>query len=366
MGIFDFIKGQLIDVIEWVDESRDTIVWKYPDQDREIKMGAQLTVRESQVAIFINEGKLADVFEPGRYELTTRNMPILTTLKSWKHGFNSPFKVDIYFVNTKVFTDQKWGTKQPILMRDPDFESVRVRAFGSFSFRVSDAAKFFRNFAGTDPHVTSDEILEQFRTAVVSKFTSAVAKSGKSILDLASHYTELGDQLLPSLKPDFEEFGTTLTKFYIENISLPEEVQKEIDRQNMEMRKKRKSMQIDNEMEFQKMANRVNLSQNVDDMNKFVQFQAGISMEKEGGSETGNMMKNAMEMGLGMNMMQQMMNNMQQMQNPQNQKSNQTPPQKETKEQIMATLKELADLKTAGILTEEEFNEKKKDLLSRL
>ncbi len=164
MGILDTFRNEFIDIIEWTDNTQDTIVWKFPRFQNEIKTGAQLTVRESQVAVFLNEGKLADVYQPGRYELSTQNMPILSTLKGWKYGFNSPFKVDIFYVNTKQFTDQKWGTKNPITLNDPRFGMIEIRAFGNFSFRVTDAGKFMKEIVGTDGQFTTEEISSQLRT----------------------------------------------------------------------------------------------------------------------------------------------------------------------------------------------------------
>ena len=203
MGILDAIKGQLIDVIEWTDNSGKTMVHKYDMNGKEIMMGAQLTVRESQVAIFVNEGELADVFEPGRYELKTSNMPILTALKSWKYGFNSPFKADVYFVNTKQFLDMKWGTSNPVMMRDAEFGMIRVRAFGIYSFRVSDPVKFL---------------------------SDAIAESKIPALDLAANYDELADYAMKAINPKLADLGLMLCSFVIENISLPEEVEKSIDK----------------------------------------------------------------------------------------------------------------------------------------
>ncbi|MCS6904941.1 MAG: SPFH domain-containing protein [Bacteroidia bacterium] len=357
MGLFDFIKGQFIDVIEWVDETRDTLIWKFPDQDREIKMGAQLTVRESQVAIFVNEGKMADVFQPGRYELVTRNMPILTSLKSWKHGFNSPFKVDIYFVSTRQFSNMRWGTRQPIMVSDPEFSLVPLRAFGTFNFRVTDAARFFREFAGTDPHVTTDEILEHFRSKVVTEFSNALKKSGKSLVEINFKAQELGAELLPILQPDFNDIGLQLTQFNVESVSLPEEIQKALTEQDLEARRIRKTMGASNEMELQKMMGQANISQQVQDVDKFLKFQTGLGMEKGGESSGGDMMKTMFQM----QMAQQMMQNMN---NPS--AANASTNNAQTREQILATLKELGELKAAGILTEEEFDAKKKELLSRL
>jgi membrane protease subunit (stomatin/prohibitin family) len=228
MGILDTFRNEFIDIIEWTDNSQDTIVWKFPRFQNEIKTGAQLTVRESQVAIFLNEGKLADVYQPGRYKLTTENMPILATLKGWKYGFNSPFKVDIYYVNTKQFTDQKWGTKNPITLNDPRFGMIEIRAFGNFSFRVTDAGKFMKEIVGTDAHYTTEEIQGQLRTLVVTKLMDAIAESGLKIEQFASNLDELSKFGTEKLSDDFDAYGLKVTSLLVENISMPEEVKKEI------------------------------------------------------------------------------------------------------------------------------------------
>lgn len=228
MGILDTFRNEFIDIIEWTDNTQDTLVWKFPRFQNEIKNGAQLTVRESQAAIFLDEGKLADVFQPGRYQLTTANMPILTTLKGWKYGFNSPFKVDIYFVNTKQFTDQKWGTKNPITLNDPRFGMIEIRAFGNFSFRIVDAGKFMKEIAGTDREFTTDEISGQLRTLVVTKLTNAIGDSHLKIEEYASNLEALSKFASEKLSEDFEAYGLKVTSVLVENISMPEEVKKEI------------------------------------------------------------------------------------------------------------------------------------------
>jgi len=228
MGILDTFRNEFIDIIEWTDNSQDTIVWKFPRFQNEIKTGAQLTVRESQVAVFLNEGKLADVYQPGRYKLTTENMPILATLKGWKYGFNSPFKVDVYYVNTKQFTDQKWGTKNPITLNDPRFGMIEIRAFGNFSFRVTDAGKFMKEIVGTDAHYTTEEIQGQLRTLVVTKLMDAIAESGLKIEQFASNLDELSKFGTEKLSDDFDAYGLKVTSLLVENISMPEEVKKEI------------------------------------------------------------------------------------------------------------------------------------------
>ena len=230
MGIIDKIKGQLIDVIEWTDNSGKTMVHKYDMNGKEIMMGAQLTVRESQVAIFVNEGEIADVFEPGRYELQTSNMPILTALKSWKYGFNSPFKSDVYFVNTKQFLDMKWGTSNPVMMRDSEFGMIRLRAFGIYSFKVAEPVTFLKEVFGTSELFTVDGVEGQIKRTLVSGLSDAIAESKIPALDLAANYDELSSYALKAINPKIAALGLTLCSFVIENISLPEEVEKSMDK----------------------------------------------------------------------------------------------------------------------------------------
>ncbi len=230
MGILSAIKGQLIDVIEWSDSSAKTMVHKYDMNGKEIMMGAQLTVRESQVAIFVNEGELADVFEPGRYELKTSNMPILTAIKSWKYGFNSPFKSDVYFVNTKQFLDMKWGTSNPVMMRDAEFGMIRLRAFGIYSFRVSDPVTFLKEVFGTSALFTVEGVEGQIKRTLVSGLSDAIAESKIPALDLAANYDEIANYAMENINPKLAPLGLTLCSFVIENISLPEEVEKSMDK----------------------------------------------------------------------------------------------------------------------------------------
>ena len=230
MGILNAIKGQLIDVIEWSDSSNRTMVHKYDMNGKEIMNGAQLTVRESQVAIFVSEGQLADIFEPGRYELKTSNMPILTALKSWKYGFNSPFKCDVYFINTKQFLDLKWGTSNPVMMRDAEFGMIRLRAFGIYSFRVSDPETFLKEVFGSSALFTVDGVEGQIKRTLVSGLSDAIAESKIPALDLAANYDELADFAMRNINPKLASLGLTLCSFVIENISLPEEVEKTMDK----------------------------------------------------------------------------------------------------------------------------------------
>lgn len=230
MGLFNFLKGQFIEVIEWTNSDLDTIVYRFPVMNKEIKMGAKLTVRESQVAIFVNEGQIADVFAPGLYELTTQNLPILTKLKSWKYGFNSPFKAEVYFVNTRQFTNQKWGTTNPVMMRDPEFGMLRLRAFGIYSFKVLDPVIFMKEIFGTSEIFDTEHINGQLKRLIVSGMSDLLAETNIAALDLARYYDELGEQSTLKLKSRFEAMGLSLTNVIIENISLPEEVEKVMDK----------------------------------------------------------------------------------------------------------------------------------------
>ena len=230
MGILNMIKGQLIDVIEWTDSSSKTMVHKYDMNGKEIMMGAQLTVRESQAAVFVNEGQLADIFGPGRYELSTSNMPIMTALKSWKYGFNSPFKSDVYFVNTKQFLDMKWGTSNPVMMRDAEFGMIRLRAFGIYSFKVSNVEAFLKECFGTSSLFTVDGVEGQIKRTIVSGLSDAIAESKIPALDLAANYDELATYTMNAVNPKLAPLGLTLCSFVIENISLPEEVEKTMDK----------------------------------------------------------------------------------------------------------------------------------------
>ncbi|PYS52200.1 MAG: hypothetical protein DMF68_02345 [Acidobacteria bacterium] len=230
MGIFDAIKSQFIEVIEWLDESGNTMLYRFPVRGQEIKNNAQLIVRESQVAVFVYEGQIADVFTPGRYSISGGNTPILTKLGAWKYGFNSPFKSEVYFANTKQFTDLKWGTMNPIMMRDADFGMVRLRAFGIYSIRVADPRAFIKEVTGTNGHFETEDIEGQLKRTLVSGFTDALGESKIPALDLASNYDELGQFCRNKLNEEFKSYGLELTKFFVENISLPPEVEAAMDK----------------------------------------------------------------------------------------------------------------------------------------
>ena len=261
MGIFSMLTNQLVDVIEWKDDSNDTMVYRYEHNGKEIMMGAQLTVRESQVAIMVNEGKLADVFQPGRYELSTQNMPIMTALKSWKYGFNSPFKAEVYFINTKQFLDQKWGTSNPVMMRDAEFGMIRLRAHGIYSFRVSDPVAFLKEVFGTNAYMTVEGVTGQIKHTLVSGLSDAIAQSKIPALDLAANYDDLSHYALNTLSPRIANLGLKLESFVIENISLPDEVEKAMDR--------RTSMGV------------------VGDLNQYAQYQAAEAMREAANNPNG-------------------------------------------------------------------------------
>ncbi len=229
MGLMDRIRGEFIDIVEWTDDSRDTIVWRFPRYENEIKMGAKLVVRESQTAVFVNEGQIADVFTPGTYTLETQNLPVLSTLKGWKYGFHSPFKAEVYFVTTRQFTDLKWGTQNPVIVRDPEFGMVRLRAFGAFAARVVDAAALLRELAGTDPQFRTEEVQEYLRQLIVGRLATALATAGVPMLDLASRQDGLGARLAGALTEELAPVGIAVPKFIIENISLPPEVEAAVD-----------------------------------------------------------------------------------------------------------------------------------------
>ena len=230
MGIFDFLTGEFIDVIHWVDDTRDTMVWRFEREDHEIKYGAKLTVREGQAAVFVHEGQLADVFTPGLYMLETNNMPILTTLNHWDHGFKSPFKSEIYYVNTTRFSDLKWGTKNPIMLRDPEFGPTRIRAYGTYAVRVSDPAKFLTEIVGTDGEFTMDEISYQIRNIIVQEFSRVIAASGVPVLDMAANTADLGKLVAAAISSTIAEYGLSIPELYIENISLPPAVEAALDK----------------------------------------------------------------------------------------------------------------------------------------
>ena len=229
MGLFEWAKNQFIEIIEWVDESRNTLVYRFPVYRKEIKQGAQLTVREGQAAVFVNEGQIADVFGPGMHKLSTRNLPILATLKGWKYGFESPFKAEVYFVNTRLFTNLKWGTANPIMMRDKDFGVLRLRGFGTYAMRVVDAGAFLKEHVASSGHLDADAITGHLRNLVVSRFADSLGELEIAALDLAAKYDEIAFDLQKKLNNEFQAQGLALENMAIENISLPPEVEAALD-----------------------------------------------------------------------------------------------------------------------------------------
>ncbi|MBL8251607.1 MAG: SPFH domain-containing protein [Candidatus Competibacter sp.] len=278
MGLWDKLLGEFVDVIQWTDESNDTLVHRFERYSNEIKYGAKLTVREGQAAVFVNAGQIADTFQPGLYELKTNNLPLLSTLQAWPHGFESPFKAEVYFFNTRRFTDLKWGTQNPVMLRDPEFGPIRLRAFGSYVTRIKDPPVFLREIVGTDGRFTAEEITHQLRNLIVSRFATILGQANIPALDLAGNYDQLGQFLQQRIAPEFEAVGLELPTLLVENISLPKEVEAALD--------KRSSMGI------------------VGNLDHYTQFQAAEALraaadQPGGGSE-------ALNMGLGLAMAQRL------------------------------------------------------------
>jgi membrane protease subunit (stomatin/prohibitin family) len=230
MSIWDKVRGEFIDIVQWIDDTNDTMVYRFERYNNQIKYGAQLTVRESQTAVFVNEGKIADLFQPGMYSLETQNLPILSTLQGWKYGFNSPFMAEVYFCSMRQFTDLKWGTMNPIMMRDAEFGPVRLRAFGTYVVRVSDPPVLIRQIVGTDGRFTVEEIVNQLRNLIVSRFAEIAGQSKIPVLDMAANYGELGSFLTNRIAPEFQAYGIELSKLLVENISLPPAVEEALDK----------------------------------------------------------------------------------------------------------------------------------------
>ena len=284
MSLLNIITKQLIEVIEWTDDSRDTLSYRWPDEDKEIKNGAQLIVRESQLVQFVSAGEFADLFQPGKHTLSTQNIPILSTLQGWKYGFQSPFKCDVYYLNTRLFTGNKWGTANPVMMRDKDFGVVRIRAFGSYDFRIIDAPRFLKEVAGTDQNFRLDEFADTMRSRIVSVFTEALAKAQIPVLDVATRYSDLGEALLQLINPAMgEKYGLEISSFILENVSVPPEVEQAID--------KRSSMGA------------------IGNLNDYVKYQMGQAMTAGGEGSAAATLPATMAMGFGM--AQEMMRSMQ-------------------------------------------------------
>jgi membrane protease subunit (stomatin/prohibitin family) len=262
MGLFDKLRGEFVDIVEWVDDSQHTLVWRFPRYNNEIKNGAQLVVRPGQCAIFVDRGEIADVFEPGQYELTTDNLPLLSTLRGWKHGFQSPFKSEVYFVSTRQLTDLKWGTPNPVMLRDADFGPLRIRAFGTYSLRAVDAKLLLKELVGTNATFAADELGELMRSIIVEAFTDLIGRSKIAALDLASRYRELSEQLRLLVRERIDdEYGLDVPALFILNVSLPPEVEKALDT--------RTQMSV------------------LGDMQRYQQFQLGQAIGAPGGARGG-------------------------------------------------------------------------------
>ncbi len=279
MGLFSKLFNEFVDIIEWIDNTNDTMVYRFERYGNEIKYGAKLIVRESQFAVFVNEGEVADVLGPGTYELETKNLPILTTLQNWHHGFESPFKAEVYFCSAKRFTDLKWGTKHPLMIRDAEFGGLRVRAFGNYSVRITDPLKFIQEIVGTDGVFTTDEVSNQLRNLITSRFATVVGSAGIPVLDMAANYDQLGEFLTAKIGPEFGEYGLELTRVLVENISLPPAVSEALD--------KRTSM---------------GMTGNLD---QFLKYQTGVAMETAAATP-GSGASEGIGMGVGLAMANRM------------------------------------------------------------
>jgi membrane protease subunit (stomatin/prohibitin family) len=343
MALMDFIKKQFIDIIHWTEEDEGTLAWRFPMRDMEIQYGASLTVRESQMAVFVNEGKVADVFGPGMYKLTTQTIPVLTYLKNWDKLFESPFKSDVYFFSTRQQVDQRWGTPQPITIRDKDFGAVRLRAFGNYSYSIADPKLFHTKISGTREVYTVNELDGQLRGMILQHISDAIAQSGIPFLDLAANQVEFAKALATTMTPAFEGIGLRLDGMTVQNVSLPEELQKLLDQ-------------------------RIGMGMVGNDMGKFMQYQTGQAipeMAKAAGQGGGGVAGDAMGLGAGIAMGQVLAQNLQKGMQP----TPDTPaaPAAAVKpDDVMATLEKLGELKAKGILTQEEFDAKKAELLKKL
>ncbi|HWP10887.1 MAG TPA: SPFH domain-containing protein [Ramlibacter sp.] len=347
MGLTDFIKKQFIDILQWTEQGDGTLAWRFPMRDMEIQYGASLTVRESQMAVFVNEGKLADVFGPGMYKLTTQTIPVLTYLKNWDKLFESPFKSDLYFFSTRQQVDQRWGTPQPITIRDKEFGAVRLRAFGNYTWRIADPKVFHTTISGTRDAYTVDDLDGQLRGMFLQHISDAIAESGIPFLDLAANQIEFARALATELTPAFQAIGLKLEAVTVQNVSLPEDLQKVLDQ-------------------------RIGMGMVGGDMGKFMQYQTAQAipeMAKSAGTAGGGIAGDAMGLGAGIAMGQVLAQNLQQ--GLQGRSTQEGPSQAAAApgvkpEDVMATLEKLGELKAKGILTQEEFDAKKAELLKKL
>lgn len=344
MALMDFIKKQFIDIIQWTEDDDGTLAWRFPMADMEIQYGASLTVRESQMAVFVNEGKIADVFGPGMYKLTTQTVPVLTYLKNWDKLFESPFKSDVYFFSTRQQIDQKWGTPQPITIRDKDFGAVRLRAFGNYNFRIADPKLFHTEISGTRDRYTTADLDGQLRGLVLQNISAAIAASDIAFLDLAANQLVFAQALAAQLVPEFAKIGLKLEGMTVQNLSLPEELQKILDQ-------------------------KIGMGMVGNDMGKFMQYQTAQAIPKfaEGAGSGGGIAGDAMGLGAGVALGQVLAQNLQQgLQGNTAQAASAAAAAAVKPDDVMATLEKLGELKAKGILTQEEFDAKKAELLKKL
>ena len=345
MALMDFIKKQFIDILQWTETGDGTLAWRYPMQDMEIQTGGQLVVRESQMALFVNEGQVADVFGPGTHTLTTRTLPVLTYLKNWDKLFESPFKSDVYFFSTRQQVDQKWGTPQPISIRDKEFGAVRLRAFGNHAYRVADPKKFYTEISGTRDSYTVADLDGQLRGLIMQNIATGIAQSGIPFLDLAANQQAFAQALAGALGPAMEAYGLKLEATTVQSISLPDDLQKVLDQ-------------------------KIGMGMVGGDMGKFMQYQTAQAIPKmaEGvaGGEGGGLAGAGLGMGAGVAMGQILAQNMQSALQGGAPAAAAAAPAGVKPEDVMATLEKLGELKTKGILTEDEFNAKKAELLKKL
>jgi membrane protease subunit (stomatin/prohibitin family) len=347
MSLMDFIKKQFIDVIQWTEEGDGTLAWRYPMEGMEIQNGASLTVRESQMAVFVNEGKVADVFGPGMHKLTTQTLPVLTYLKNWDKLFESPFKSDIYFFSTRAQLDFKWGTPQPVTVRDKDFGAVRIRAFGNYSFHLNDPGKFHSQISGTRDRYLTEELDGQLKGLILQNISTAMAASGVAFLDLAANQVAMAEALKSTLVASFETMGLKLDTLTVQSVSLPEELQKILDQ-------------------------RIGMGMVGNDMGKFMQYQTAQAIPSlaQGAGSGGGIAGDAMGLGAGVALGQVLAQSLQA--GLQSSHAAQVPasaapaPLGIRPEEVMATLEKLGELKAKGILTDEEFATKKAELLKKL
>ncbi len=345
MALMDFIKKQFIDVLQWTEEGDGTLAWRYPMAGMEIQNGAALTVRESQMAVFVNEGKIADVFGPGNHKLSTQTLPVLTYLKNWDKLFESPFKSDLYFFSTRQQLDCKWGTPQPITIRDKDFGAVRIRAFGNFAFRIADPKLFHTEISGTRDIYTVADIESQLRGTVLQNISNAIASSGIAFLDLAANQQMFAAALTKELDPVYAAIGLKLEGMTVQNVSLPEELQKILDQ-------------------------KIGMGMVGNDMGKFMQYQTAQAIPKfaEGGGGGSGIAGDAMGLGAGVALGQVLAQNLQAGLSGANNAASQAAaaPAGIKPDDVMGMLEKLGELKAKGILTDEEFSAKKAELLKKL